>query len=444
MSGMLRFERALRVAQRANPLLGLFERQLARNERATEDEIHLRSERALRRVLRVAAARSPYYRALFAENRVDPRSIRVAEDLSVLPPLQRGDLVEGPQRFLTVPRGVVRQAHTSGTSGEPAVCYRTFGSIIYEVAALERQLRWHGLRPPIRSLVVREDFGDADAESFVRQRGSYALQISARAFTPEHIGSLLARVERFGPAMIEGWPSRLADLAEALLGVGKKLSVAAVRSSSEAVLPHQRGLFRSAFGGTLIDLYGQTERVAMGGNCERGGFHLFTDYSIVELLPTEAGSDRLEIVATPLHNFGFPLFRYRTGDFVRAAARGECACGRPFPLIHAIEGRLESRVEAADGRKIPLPSAVLDDLVGIREAQLVQHRPGVFEIRVVPGRSFDERAVEDQVRANVERLIGPGQVTTVTVVPTIGRSGSVKRSAVVVLDEAHDGHPTRA
>lgn len=425
-------EAGFRLVQRSNPLYLAFSRSLERHEDEGSDALRRYAERRLVTLARLAAVRSTFYRELFRRTGLYPGSIRSPEDLTQLPLLTRGHLVESPERFLTLPRAFLREAHTSGTSGEPATCFRTPGSIVFELVALDRQLRWHGVRPGLRTLVIRTEFAPDGSGVLSRLRGARHLQISPRALTPRTLPDLMEHVARFRPQMIEGWPSRLAEFAQMLSDAGRRLPLAAVRTSSEPIFPGQRELFRDVFGGAHVDLYGQTERAAMGGTCEEGSYHLFTDYGIVELLPTERPSERLEIVGTPLHNWGFPIFRYRTGDFVRVDGDARCSCGRPFPVISAIEGRLESLVEAADGRKIPLASAVLDDLAGVREAQLVQHRPGVFEIRVIPGRSFDSAVLDRQIRANVDRFIGAGASTSVTVVEAIDRDEGGKRSAVVV------------
>jgi phenylacetate-CoA ligase len=425
-------ESGLRLAQQRNPALPLFRHSLARNEVADPAYLRRYAERRLRWLVRFAAARSRAHRQAFSDAGVDPKRIRSLEDLTLLPTMRRGDLVEDPDRFLTLPRTLMRAAHTSGTSGEPATCYRTPGSIVFEVAALERQLRWHGLSGGLRSAILREDYPTTRPDELCRARGPRHIQVSPRALAPRRLPDLMTALERFRPEMVEGWPSRLAEFALALESAGRTLPVAAVRTSSEPVLTDQRPLFQRVFGGAQIDLYGQTERVAMGGTCEQGGFHLFTDYGVVELVPAQGAEGRHELVGTPLHNWGFPLLRYRTGDFATVDDEGTCSCGRPFPVISAIEGRLESLVDSRDGRKIPLASAVLDDLVGIREAQLIQHRPGDFEICVVPGRTFVLEEAERQIRANVDRVIGPGQTVAVTVRPALERSKSGKRSPVIV------------
>jgi phenylacetate-CoA ligase len=90
-------------------------------------------------------------------------------------------------------------------------------------------------------------------------------------------------------------------------------------------------------------------------------------------------------------------------------------------------------VLSADGRPVPLPASVVDDLTGLREAQLVQHRPGVFEVRVVPGAGFDPAATERRARTTLERIAGEGQTMTFTVMESIPRPPSGKLRPVLVM-----------
>ena len=200
----------------------------------------------------------------------------------------------------------------------------------------------------------------------------------------------------------------------------------AVITSSEVITAEQVRLMREVFGGPVVDHYGQTERVAMAGSCEAGGYHQFPDYGIIELLPVPGRSDSWEIVGTPLHNWGFPLLRYRTGDEVGPAPAGPCPCGRAFPLLGRIDGRVEDTFTAADGRPLPLPGTVVDDLEGLREVQVAQLAPGRFEFRLVPANGSDLTATEAQARQNVDKYFGPGQTVTFRVLDHIPREPSGK------------------
>src|SRR5690348_15510251 len=128
-----------------HPAGAAMRRTLAQMERTDADGIRSFQERRLRLLVRLVAARSPFYRRWFAGSGVDPASIRTLDDLHRLPLLTRADLMRAPEDFAVQPLRAMWQAGSSGTSGRPLKVYRTAGSSAYELAALQRQWGWFGL-----------------------------------------------------------------------------------------------------------------------------------------------------------------------------------------------------------------------------------------------------------------------------------------------------------
>lgn len=410
-------------------------RTLARMERASAEEITAYQERRLRMLVRLAAARSPFYRDWFAESGVDPASIRTLADLQLLPLLERGDLMEHKERFRVYPRRTMWEAGSSGTSGRVVKVYRTPGSSAFEISALERQWGWFGVPSRSRRILLRAHDPDTDGTGALTRvvPGARQLAVSSYRLDQLDMARLLEEMRSFKPQAIEGWPSSITLLASRLAELGETLPVTAVITSSEVMTAEQEALMREVFVGPVVDHYGQTERVTMAGRCEAGGYHLFPDYGITERIPVAGDSRRWEIVGTPLHNWGFPLFRYRTGDEVGPAPDGPCPCGRAFGLLGAVDGRVEDAFTAADGHVIPLPATVVDDLPGLREVQVAQLAAGRFEIRLVPTATSDLPAVQRHALRNVEEFFGPGQHVTFQVLEMIPRSPSGKMKSAIVV-----------
>ena len=113
--------------RRWHPLRPAMTRSLALMDHADEEAISRYQNRRLELLVRLAAARSPFYRAWFRDARLDPRSVRTVADLAQLPLLDRSHLVAGAEQRLVYPDRLLWQAHSSGTSGAPITCYRTPG-----------------------------------------------------------------------------------------------------------------------------------------------------------------------------------------------------------------------------------------------------------------------------------------------------------------------------
>lgn len=412
-------------------------RSLRRMESASAEETIHYQERRLRALVRLAASRSAFYREWFAGAGVDPASVRTLADLPRLPLLDRSYLVHESDRFLAYPRKLTWAAHSSGTSGQVVTVHRTPGSSAFELSALQRQWGWFDVPPRPRSLLLRGNDPDPDRTGVLTRTlpAARKLVVSSFRLSRDRLPRLLEQIRAFDPQVVEGWPSSITILAWLLRESGGRLPVTAVITSSEVMTAEQLTLMRDVFCGPVVDHYGQTERVAMAGNCEAGGYHQFPDYGIIELVPVEGRTDRWEIVGTPLHNWGFPLFRYRTGDEVGPSPTAPCACGRAFPLLGRIDGRVEDTFTAANGQQLPLPATVVDDLVGLREVQVAQLSPGHFEFRLVPTADSDIAAAQRQALKNVDKYFGPRQTVTFRIMDHIPREASGKlRPAIRVTN----------
>jgi phenylacetate-CoA ligase len=156
-----------------------------------------------------------------------------------------------------------------------------------------------------------------------------------------------------------------------------------------------------------MDMYGMAERVAFATQCEYGSMHLNTDYSHVEILdehgePTDGYG---YVVGTTLHNLAMPLVRYRLSDRTRWK-RGHCLCGRPFPVIEPVTGKLEDRITGGDGSEVS-PSVLTFAFKGVenvRKSQVAQVGPGLWELRLVPDAHFSQ-ADRDKLLYNIHHLV---------------------------------------
>jgi phenylacetate-CoA ligase len=119
-----------------------------------------------------------------------------------------------------------------------------------------------------------------------------------------------------------------------------------------------------------------TELGPTGFSCsERDGIHAIESEFIFEVLddhgrPAEEG----ELVATNLGRWGMPVFRYRTGDRVRASLAA-CSCGSPFmKLVGGILGRVDDMFTV---RGVNLFPSQVEDIVR-RHAEItdfaIEHR----------------------------------------------------------------------
>jgi phenylacetate-CoA ligase len=244
--------------------------------------------------------------------------------------------------------------------------------------------------------------------------------------------SYLAALETFDPVLIEAYPSSIGILAAYMTAQNayyKGESLKAIITSSETLDPRVREQIENRFGCKVFDWYGSYERVAAIGTCEKGHYHLISDYSYAELIPW--GDNKAEIVGSRFTNWLMPLLRYKTDDVVTLTDSDEtCPCGRTFPRVESIDGREADYIRTPDGRRIGRVGQIFKDVSNLQEAQIVQDRLDEIQIRVLPFKGFG-KAQEARLIANAKKRLGTGISVKVEVVSSIPRTKNGKLRTVV-------------
>ena len=178
----------------------------------------------------------------------------------------------------------------------------------------------------------------------------------------------------------------------------------------------------------IFDWYGSFERMSAIGTCEHGRYHLISDYSYTEL--EDKGNGSSEVIGTSFDNMLMPWIRYRLGDALVPAAPGTvCECGRHFPVIEQIIGRVEDYILAPDGRHVVMMSNVLDYIPNLLEGQVRQDSREELTLLLVlaPNARLDEASVRKAVKAQ----LGEGMTITIRQVDSIPRTNNGKLRVVV-------------
>jgi phenylacetate-CoA ligase len=239
-------------------------------------------------------------------------------------------------------------------------------------------------------------------------------------FSPFHMSestlhSYVDAIVRYDPAYLHGYPSAIDLLAEYVLRndlVHKFERLRAVLLVSEAVTTAQRERIESAFGARAFAMYGHSERLIMGGECEvTSVYHHTPDYGVMEIVAEDGTQlqrpgDRGELIGTGLLNRSMPLIRYRTGD--RATLREpRCDCGRHWDRFSDVEGRWkQDMLTGRSGARISLTALNMHGPVfdRVKRYQYYQESPGRCTLRVVAAPGFskrDEAAILEAFRTKV-------------------------------------------
>jgi phenylacetate-CoA ligase len=374
--------------------------RLLRQERWGMTELGAYQDQRIRDVVRIAYARSRYYREVMDAAGVRPADIRGRADLPKLPLLTRA-VVRARITDLMTSRTPARgwaHGHTSGTTGSPLSIWYDRQTVIENNAQDRRQKIWGGMsqgdwigmflgrvvvppgqqRPPYwRANVVQRE-----------------VWFSSFHMSERSLPSYVAEIRRRGLRFLEGYPSTLFILATYLRRAGETLPMRSVFTSSETLHPVQREVIEEAFDCRLFDFYGMAERTIFAGECEaHGGRHLAEDFGYTEVVdeagnPVPAGSWGY-LVGTSLHNTAMPMIRYRTNDVSRILEE-TCLCGRTFRVLDPVTTKAEDVLMTPDGRLISPsilthPFKPFDKLV---KSQIIQVALDHVIVKLVAGSGF--------------------------------------------------------
>jgi phenylacetate-CoA ligase len=388
-------------------------RELRRSQWLEPAQMRDLQELKLRKLIHHAYGHVAYYRELFDELGLKPPDIGSIEDLQKLPFLTKDhvrrhlffDLLSDNHE-----KRDIQRIATSGSTGEPFVCYVDRHQLEMRWGATLRSMEWTGWRFGDRQARLwHQTIGMSRAQVW-RERLDAAIQ--RRRFIPAfelsesnllEFGKLLTKHD---PVLIDGYAEALNFLAEYLKqhdvdGVNPK----GVISSAQVLPPQSREIIERQFGCHVHDKYGAREFSGIAYECEaHSGHHVVAENYIVEIIkdgrPAEPGEVG-EVVITDLNNYCMPFIRYRIGDLATAMDPDDrCACGRGLPLIGSIEGRLQSIILGANGRYLLgsfFPHFFKDFDHIVRQYQVVQEEEGTVQLKIVKGPRFDQGAFDEMM-----------------------------------------------
>lgn len=362
-------------------------------------------------------------------------------ELSGFPIISKLDIKSKAHDFLADNyKGFVVTGATSGTTGTPLVIKQTMESVIREQAFVARHLEWAGLIKGDKRAWIRGDM----IVPLEQKKGPFwryswfenMIMLSSFHMAPANLQSYIDAMVNFGVEFIQAYPSSILTLAK-YLDVNDKYYPGKIKSivtSSESLDPEDKKLIEKRFRCTVFDWYGLFERVAAIGSCEHGRYHIISDYSHVELV--DVGDGRHEIVGTSFNNLLQPLIRYRTGDHVYLSQETSCPCGRVFPIIDRIEGRVGDYLLGEDGQKVHILNHIPKGVEGLLATQFIQDAPKRIEVHAVVDVSIFDQKQEQILIENTKARLGQSMDVFVKVVDQIQKTKNGKtRQAICSIKD---------
>jgi phenylacetate-CoA ligase len=298
-----------------------------------------------------AAASTPFYKKVFAENSVDIGKITTLDHLKDLPFTSKADLrLSYPDGMVAVPRSEIIRLHaSSGTTGKSTVIFYTAADIADWADLIARSMMATG--------TTRDDVFQ-NMMGYGLFTGGLGLHYGAERLgcmvIPASSGNSLKQIQLmqdFHTTVIHITPSYALHLGDVVAEQGVRppdLGVQKAYLGAEPYSEETRNKIQAQWGLEAYNSYGLSEMNGPGVafECElKTGMHLWEDFYILEIINPDTG-ERLpdgeagELILTHINRAAMPIIRYRTRDLTRIIP-GACACGRTHRRIERIKGRTD-------------------------------------------------------------------------------------------------------
>ncbi|MEZ0343323.1 MAG: phenylacetate--CoA ligase [Caldimicrobium sp.] len=404
----------------------------------------------LKKVVKYAYERVPFYRKRFDEAGIKPEDIKTLEDIRYIPFTSKADLREVyPFGMFAVPLSEIVEIHSSsGTTGKPVVMGYTKNDIEVWKEVMARSLAMIGVT---KDDIIQIAYGYG---LFTGGLGFHygALTIGA-TIVPASAGNTRRQIELmrdFGTTVLCCTPSYalyLAEYAKDEMGIdpsGLKLKVGSF--GAEMWTEEMRKEIEKRFNIKAYNVYGLTEIIGPGvaHECpEQKGLHIWEDHFYPEIIDPETGEplsegERGELVLTTLTKEGVPMIRFRTRD-ITAFITGECPCGRTGRRIERIRGRSDDMIKVRGVMLFPyqIEQAILE-VQGVEpHYQIILTRPhhlDEIEVQVEMSKeTFSDEvkeieALRRKLEKRIEEAVGIRVKVTLVEPKTIPRfEGKAKR-----------------
>jgi phenylacetate-CoA ligase len=232
--------------------------------------------------------------------------------------------------------------------------------------------------------------------------------LNAFHMTPERMHAYVECINGFQPVQILSYVESIYELSRFIEREGLQINnPRSIMTSAGALDRDMRKTIEWIFKAPVFNRYGSREVGDIACECDHHkGLHISLFTHFVEILkqdgtPAEVGEIG-EIVVTLLTNYAMPLIRYRIGD-MGAWAEQTCTCGRAWPLLKEVSGRITDNFITKGGTLVY--GAFFRHLLFFRDwivrYQIIQEDYDLIRILIVPHEpngmpvEFHDREVKD-------------------------------------------------
>lgn len=390
-------------------LFAMMNRTYLKRDRLIEYE-----NKRLRKIIKHAYDRVPFYHKKFKELGIKPSDITAVKDLNKLPIIQKDEIRKNLNEMISNKHDVkdLEKHWTSGSTGQPLVFCISKEEDDFRKAKHLRGNISVGQKPRDRWVTITPPFRFARTTKLQRILGIYA-PIPISVF--DDSARQISIIEKIKPDVVDGYSSSLLLLAREVKKRGLKIiRPRFIFGGAELTDNISRSYIEEVFEAPFYDRYATVELERMAWQCPAKRYHIDADTVILEFVGRDgeevSAGERGEIICTSLFNYAMPFIRYAIGD-IGIPSDEECSCGRTFPLMKVIEGRKDSLIVLPEGRLLSprtftIAMRMFRFYKHIDQFRMVQKKTDLFEIYIKKkNQNIDDSSMETDLLAHIEKML---------------------------------------
>lgn len=297
------------------------------------------------------------------------------------------------------------KSSTGGTTGLSLNLYRNIRSTIYHRFFSDLIF---GKIDSLRNLKIAVLRGNRPKKGIYEYKKGVLL-LSSYDLNLQNAEKYLDLIKKYNINCIHAYPSSLMIFCSYIKLIENKEALSLIKgiiTSSETISRFDKKTILQTFiNSTLIDIYGQNERVALAYSINLGFYKFVDQYSFVELKVTNnkiKDNQVCEIIGTSFINNAMPLIRYKTEDFAEVDKDDN---------VVSILGRTQDVLINRNLELLPCIILTRDNtLKNVISFQYYQDKVGEFEFRVTVNDKFndtDEKAIIYDINKSFNYTITP-------------------------------------
>ncbi|MCK5759179.1 MAG: phenylacetate--CoA ligase family protein [Clostridiales bacterium] len=397
----------------------------------------------LSKILNHAVNNIPYYKNLLGELELSPES--VGEDIKQFPIITKEIYSKQKDKFIDPKLPVIKSMFSGGTT-MTRVSVNT-GKYFESHKSCEYFNRVAGIYPGMTKFILSRhestyvEGGPKELDiNYSTDKLSRTYLVSPYNFNAEKLKKAYKMFIKVKPQILKGNSTMLFEFAMSIEKNGwKSLDVPIALCSQSNMQSEYIEALNRVFKAKVFNAYGATESGLVAVQCEKGeGLHYIPILHYLETLKDGKqvlSGETGELIITSLAHYAMPIIRYQIGDYATLTDTN-CSCGRTFPLIEKIDGRISEMINSSIGTVATVYDIrlITNKIPDIMDYQVVQTSPGSLEIRLKCKNEGLEESEIDSIRSGFKKLLECDMDIKIEYVTEIERLPSGKILRVISIE----------